>query len=85
MLLGTVAYFAAVTQSPLTATVIVMEMCDNQQVTLALLASAFLAFAVSRTLCSHALYGALAVKFLRSTNHKPGSSTRPSTATDTAR
>lgn len=85
VLLGTVAYFAAVTQSPLTATVIVMEMCDNQQVTLALLASAFLAFAVSRTLCSHALYGALAVKFLRSTNHKPGSSTRPSTATDTAR
>lgn len=85
VLLGTVAYFAAVTQAPLTATVIVMEMCDNQQVTLALLASAFLAFGVSRALCSHALYGALAVKFLRSANPRPGMSTRPSTATDTAR
>jgi H+/Cl- antiporter ClcA len=67
VLLGTVAYFSAVTQSPLTATVIVMEMCDNQQITLALMASAFLAFGVSRALCSHALYGALAVRFLRTT------------------
>ncbi|MFT8835575.1 MAG: chloride channel protein, partial [Acetobacter sp.] len=70
VLLGTVAYFAAVTQSPLTATVIVMEMCDNQQITLALMASAFLAFGISRALCSHALYGALAVRFLRSTAPK---------------
>ena len=68
VLLGTVAYFSAVTQSPLTATVIVMEMCDNQQITLALMASAFLAFGVSRALCSHALYGALAVRFLRTTS-----------------
>lgn len=65
VLLGTVAYFAAVVQAPLTATVIVMEMCDNQQVTLALLASAFLAFGVSRTICKQPLYGALAERFLR--------------------
>ncbi|AOW47702.1 chloride channel protein [Acetobacter ascendens] len=84
VLLGTVAYFAAVTQSPLTATVIVMEMCDNQQITLALLASAFLAFGVSRTLCSHALYGALAVRFVRTTAPKQ-SSASVVTATDTAR
>ena len=74
----------AVTQSPLTATVIVMEMCDNQQITLALLASAFLAFGVSRTLCSHALYGALAVRFVRTTAPKQ-SSASVVTATDTAR
>lgn len=84
VLLGTVAYFAAVTQSPLTATVIVMEMCDNQQITLALMASAFLAFGVSRALCSHALYGALAVRFLRSA--APKQKPQPLvTATDTHR
>ncbi|MBR2123647.1 MAG: chloride channel protein [Acetobacter sp.] len=66
VLLGTVAYFSAVTQSPLTATIIVMEMCDNQEITLAIMASAFLAFGVSRLLCNHALYGALALIFLRS-------------------
>lgn len=77
VLLGTVAYFAGVTQSPLTATVIVMEMCDNQQVTLALLASAFLAFGVSRAICSHALYGALAVKFLRSATPRRAQHTQP--------
>ncbi|MFT8676656.1 MAG: chloride channel protein [Acetobacter sp.] len=84
VLLGTVAYFAAVTQAPLTATVIVMEMCDNQQITLALLASAFLAFGISRALCSHALYGALAVRFLRSAEPRQKSTTI-TTATDTAR
>ncbi|GBQ67383.1 chloride channel protein [Ameyamaea chiangmaiensis NBRC 103196] len=64
VLLGTVAYFSAVVQAPLTATVIVMEMCDNQQVTLALLATSFLAFGVSRTICPHPLYGSLADRFL---------------------
>lgn len=65
VLLGTVAYFSAVVQAPLTATVIVMEMCDNQQVTLALLASSFLAFGVSRMICKQPLYGALAERFLK--------------------
>ncbi|GBQ14044.1 chloride channel protein [Swaminathania salitolerans] len=64
VLLGTVAYFSAVVQAPLTATVIVMEMCDNQQVTLALMATSFLAFGVSRMICKHALYGALADSFM---------------------
>ncbi|RUT26140.1 chloride channel protein [Asaia sp. W19] len=64
VLLGTVAYFSAVVQAPLTATVIVMEMCDNQQVTLALMATSFLAFGVSRMICKQALYGALADRFM---------------------
>ncbi|WP_051625757.1 chloride channel protein [Kozakia baliensis] len=67
VLLGMVAYFSAVVQAPLTATVIVMEMCDNQQVTLALMATSFLAFGVSRMICSHALYGALADRFMEAT------------------
>ncbi|ACI50400.1 Chloride channel core [Gluconacetobacter diazotrophicus PA1 5] len=71
VLLGTVAYFSAVVQAPLTATVIVMEMSDNQQVTLALLATSFLAYAVSRTVCSQSLYSALAEKFLDVVEHAP--------------
>ncbi|WP_077396479.1 chloride channel protein [Bombella intestini] len=64
VLLGMVGYFSGVVQSPLTATVIVMEMCDNQQITLALLATAFLAFGVSRMVCPHSLYGRLADQFM---------------------
>ncbi|WP_428376366.1 chloride channel protein [Lichenicoccus sp.] len=51
VLLGMAAYFSAVVQAPLTATVIVMEMTDNQQVTVALLATSFLAFGISRLIC----------------------------------
>nr|WP_245528433.1 chloride channel protein [Gluconobacter morbifer] len=68
VLLGTVAYFCGMAQSPLTATVIVMEMCDNQQVTLALLATSFLAFGVSRMICPHSLYTALADRFMEATD-----------------
>jgi len=71
VLLGTVAYFSAVVQAPLTATVIVMEMCDNQQVTLALLATSFLAFGVSRMICANPLYGALADRFLETVDKAP--------------
>ncbi|WP_171034001.1 chloride channel protein [Lichenicoccus roseus] len=66
VLLGMAAYFSAVVQAPLTATVIVMEMTDNQQVTVALLATSFLAFGISRLICRRPLYGALARHFLRS-------------------
>ncbi|GBR11575.1 chloride channel protein [Gluconacetobacter liquefaciens] len=71
VLLGTVAYFSAVVQAPLTASVIVMEMSDNQQVTLALLATSFLAYAVSRMICSRSLYSALAEKFLSVVEQAP--------------
>lgn len=71
VLLGTVAYFSAVVQAPLTATVIVMEMCDNQQVTLALMATSFLAFGVSRSLCNRPLYSALAERFMEAVERAP--------------
>ena len=64
VMLGMVGYFAAVVQAPLTATIIVMEMTANQQVTVALMATSFLGFAVSRLVCPRALYGALAKRFL---------------------
>ena len=64
VLLGMVGYFAAVVQAPITATVIVMEMTDNQGLTIPLMATAFLAFGVSRLVCRRPIYGALARRFL---------------------
>ena len=64
VLLGMVGYFSGVVQAPITAAVIVMEMTDNQRVTVPLLATAFLAFGVSRLVCRRPLYSALARRFL---------------------
>jgi len=65
VLLGMAAYFAGVVQAPITAAVIVMEMTDNQAMTIPLMAASFLAYGVSRLLCRRPLYGALAEIFLR--------------------
>lgn len=65
VLLGMVAYFCGVVQAPITATLIVMEMTDNQAMTIPLMATSFLAFGVSRLVCRRPLYGALAQRFLR--------------------
>jgi H+/Cl- antiporter ClcA len=64
VLLGMVGYFSGVVQAPITATIIVMEMTDDQRVTVPLLATAFLAFGVSRLVCRRPLYSALARCFL---------------------
>jgi H+/Cl- antiporter ClcA len=64
VLLGMVGYFSGVVQAPITAAVIVMEMTDNQGMTIPLLATSFLAYGVSRLVCRRALYGALARRFL---------------------
>jgi H+/Cl- antiporter ClcA len=64
VLLGMVAYFSGVVQAPITATIIVMEMTDNQNLTVPLLAASFLAFGVSRLVCRRPIYGALARRFL---------------------
>ena len=63
VLLGMVSYFSGVVQAPITATVIVMEMTDDQRGTIPLMAAAFLAFGVSRLVCRRAIYGALARRF----------------------
>jgi H+/Cl- antiporter ClcA len=64
VLLGMVAYFSGAVKAPITATVIVMEMTDNQAMTIPLMATSFLAFGMSRLVCRRALYGALARRFL---------------------
>jgi H+/Cl- antiporter ClcA len=63
VLLGMVGYFSGVVQAPITSAVIVMEMTDNQQVTVPLLATSFLAFGVSRLVCRRPLYSSLARRF----------------------
>jgi H+/Cl- antiporter ClcA len=64
VLLSMVAYFSGVVQAPLTATVIVMEMADNGPMTVPLMATAMLAWSVSRIVCRYPLYEALAERFL---------------------
>jgi H+/Cl- antiporter ClcA len=64
VLLGMVAFFSGVVQAPITAIIIVTEMTDNQRMTIALMATAVLAFGVSRLICRRPLYGALAHRFL---------------------
>ena len=71
IILGMVAYFAGVTQAPITAFVIVMEMTDNHGMVLPLMAAAFIAQLCSRLICPTPLFQAMAKNFIRK-------STRPS-------
>ncbi len=71
VLLGMVGYFAGVVQAPITATIIVLEMTENQRMTIPLMATAMLAFGVSRLICRRPLYGALARRFLLAMERKP--------------
>lgn len=64
VILGMVAYFSGVVQTPITAFVIVMEMTDDHNMLLPLMAASFIAFGVSRIVCPVSLYQALAQKFL---------------------
>lgn len=64
-LLGMVGYFSGVVQSPLTAFVIVMEMTDDHDMVLPLIATSLLAYSVSRLICPHPLYHSLAQGFIR--------------------
>ena len=56
MILGAVAYFAGVTQAPITAFVIVMEMTANHEMILPLMAAAFIAKLCSRAICPTPLF-----------------------------
>lgn len=65
--LGMAAFLAAVTQAPLTAFIIVMEMVNGHAMVLSLMSAALGASLVSRWL-SAPLYSALAAAQLRATN-----------------
>lgn len=64
VVLGMVAYFAGVVQAPVTAFVIVMEMTDNHDMIVPLMAASLLAAACSRIVCKKPLYRALADQFI---------------------
>jgi H+/Cl- antiporter ClcA len=59
-----VGYFTGVVQTPITAFVIVMEMTDNHDLLLPLMATALVAYATSRIVCPDPIYRELAKQFL---------------------
>ncbi len=61
--LGMVAYFAGATQVPITAFVIVMEMTDNHEMILPLMAASFIASACSKLICPSSLFHTLSMNF----------------------
>jgi H+/Cl- antiporter ClcA len=63
MLLMMAAYFSGVVQSPLTATVIVMEMTSDRDMVIPLMATALFAASISRLISREPLYHALARNF----------------------
>lgn len=65
VVLGMVAYFAGVTQAPITSFVIVMEMTNNHEMILPLMAAAFIAKLCSRLVCPTPIFHTMANNFLR--------------------
>ncbi|MEJ2059139.1 MAG: chloride channel protein [Gammaproteobacteria bacterium] len=63
ILLGMVGYFAGVVQTPITSFVIVVEMTANHELVLPLMATAFIAYVVSKLICPTAIYQELAIAF----------------------
>lgn len=70
LVLGMVAFLAAMTQTPITSFVIVMEMTANHQMLLPLMATAMVAHGVSKSVAPLPLYHALAHPALRKAEHK---------------
>jgi len=64
IILGMVAYFSGVVQSPLTAFIIVMEMTNDQDMLLALITTSFIAYGISHLVCPQPIYHALSQAFL---------------------
>lgn len=64
VLLGMCGYLAGVTQAPLTSAVISMELTDNQDMLLPILATVLLARGVSALVCATPVYKALALRLL---------------------
>src|SRR5690348_3826115 len=64
VLLGMVSYFTGVVQTPLTASVIVMEMVNDHSMVFPIMATAFIALAASKMVCRTPIYWSLAEEFL---------------------
>jgi len=65
VILGMVAYFTGVVQTPITAFVIVMEMTDNSGMLMPLMATALVARSVSRVVCPVPIYEAMAQFYIK--------------------
>lgn len=65
LILGMVAFLTGMTQTPITAFVIVMEMTSSHGVLIPLMGAAVIAQAVSRPICPTPLYHALSYSMLR--------------------
>ena len=72
-----VAYFAGVTQAPITAFVIVMEMIDNHEMVLPLMAAAFIAKICSRLVCKTPLFHTMAQNFMAKKAAEGGAPSKP--------
>jgi H+/Cl- antiporter ClcA len=70
VLLAMAAYLTGVTQAPLTATVISMELTANQQMAIPIMATCLLARAVSSLVCRKPVYRALAERLIESYEHE---------------
>ncbi|HET7675698.1 MAG TPA: chloride channel protein [Gammaproteobacteria bacterium] len=64
VLLGMVAYFTGVVQTPITGAIIVTEMVDDNAMMLPIMATAFIALGASRLICRTPIYLALAQEFI---------------------
>jgi len=64
VILGMIGYFTGVVQTPITAFVIVMEMTDNHELVLAMMATALISSGVSKLVCKKPIYEALAENLL---------------------
>ena len=69
VVLGMVGYFSGVVQTPITAFIIVMEMTDNQELVLAMMATSLLATGTSKLICNKSIYVALAENFMANLKH----------------
>ncbi|MDR3415246.1 MAG: chloride channel protein [Nevskia sp.] len=78
IVLGMAGYFTGVTQSPLTGSVIVMEMVDGHSLILPILATSFLALGTSRVICKVPVYRALAEPFQRAATQTETTASTPS-------
>jgi len=63
-MLGMAAYFSGVVQSPITAAVIVLEMTNNIEMTVAVAAASALGTVFSRIVCPKPIYAAMAEQFI---------------------
>lgn len=74
VMLGMVAYFTGVVQTPITAFVIVMEMTDSSSMLMPLMATALIAKSMSHLVCPTPIYQALAEAYLYKTKNTESNS-----------